>query len=155
MKRLLMLSMAILLCISPVLLKRGWSEEAPAEPELKIETYTYSSESRRDPFLSLIEKMTLEKKKKKSQGVTPLENFDLSQMKLIAIVWEKEQGYALIGLPDNKYYSVKAGMPIGIHNGKVQNITENSVTVREFLPDYRGELKPEDTIFRLRKEEGE
>jgi Tfp pilus assembly protein PilP len=127
---------------------------APGKKEIKKEAYTYTSEGRRDPFLSIIEatRRTKETKGKEKEG---LEGFDLGQLKLIAIVQEKNRHLALVGLPDNKYYTIEIGTPIGIHGGKVHKITKSKVVVREFLPDYKGDIRPEDTILSLREEEGE
>jgi Tfp pilus assembly protein PilP len=131
-----------------------------SEDKFVKQTYSYTSKNRRDPFFSIIEaakiKKDAERKKKKRRGLAPLEDYAISQVKLIAIVWDKEnQHYALIGLPDNKYYTITEGMSIGIHGGTVQDITQKSLVIREMLPDYKGLIRPEDTIIRLREEEGE
>lgn len=135
------------------------SSLAQEESEVKKEVYEYTSENRRDPFLSIIEASKLKKEaeraKKKKKGLAPLEDYDLSQFNLIAIVWERNSYYALVGLPDKKFYTITKNTNVGIHGGKVRDITPKTVVVREMLPDYKGEIKPKDTIMRLREEEGE
>jgi Tfp pilus assembly protein PilP len=46
-------------------------------------------------------------------------------------------------------------MTLGLYGGKVKEITENSVLIREQVKDYRGKLRIKDTILKLRKEEEE
>jgi Tfp pilus assembly protein PilP len=58
-------------------------------------------------------------------------------------------------LPDKKSYTIKEGMVLGLYGGKVEKITKDTVVIREFIKDYRGNLKPKDTILKLREGEGE
>jgi Tfp pilus assembly protein PilP len=125
-------------------------EEATEEVTIEKRIYEYDTKGRRDPFVSLIEK---EKEDTILTG-NPLLDNDISQMRVIAIVWEPGERYALFGLPDGKYYTIQEGMQIGLHGGDVEEILEDSVLIREQKPDFRGELRPVDTYLRLRKEEG-
>jgi Tfp pilus assembly protein PilP len=45
-------------------------------------------------------------------------------------------------------------MKLGLYEGKVQKITKDMVVIREYVKDYRGEIKPRDSILKLRKEGG-
>lgn len=76
----------------------------------------------------------------------------MSEIKLSAIVWDSNQYYALIMLPDKKSYTIRKGMTLGLYGGKVEKITADSVFIREAIRDYKGQLKNKDTILRLRKE---
>jgi Tfp pilus assembly protein PilP len=60
-----------------------------------------------------------------------------------------------VGLPDKKYYTIREGMTVGIHRGKVVEILSDAVYIREMKPDYKGRMKPVDTYLRLREEEGQ
>lgn len=123
---------------------------AKEEPKAEKEVVVYDSKGRRDPFLSLIELM--KKKPQRKKGATPIENFDVEEVKLIAIAWDKQQYYAMITLPDNKSYSIRKGTTLGLNGGKVQEITKNTVLIREQVTDYKGQLKTKDTLLKLRKE---
>lgn len=112
--------------------------------------YEYSPHDRRDPFTSLIAKQDTADKKK---GATPLEQDDLATFRLTAILWSGSQHYALITLPDGKSYTVKKGMKLGLDSGTVEDITKDTVVVRQYLKDKKGALKPKDLILRLRTEE--
>lgn len=138
----------------------GKKEEAAPqkaeEKKVQVEAYSYDPKGRRDPFLSIIEASKKEReveKKKKSQR--PSEAYDVPDIRVIAIAKDKERYYAMILLPDKKYFTIREGMSLGLYGGKVIRIDAKSVVVREYLKDYKGEIQAKDTILRLRKEEGE
>jgi len=89
----------------------------PAKPVTKFEqeVYPYDPKGRRDPFKSLV---TFAVKTKKKKGLSPLENFDVEEIKLIAIAWDNQQYYALITLPDNKSFTITKGAILGTYDGK-------------------------------------
>ena len=120
--------------------------------ELKVEkeVYSYEAKGRRDPFMSLVE-LTKEKPVKR-RGVSPIENFDVEEIKLVAIAWDNQTYYAMITLPDSKSYTIKKGMTLGLYGGKVQDLTVDSLLIREQIKDYKGQFKTKDTLLRLRKE---
>jgi type IV pilus assembly protein PilP len=125
---------------------------APQKEEQKEDAnvYTYESKGRRDPFMSLIT-ATKEKMQRKKRA-NPIENFDVDEIRLIAIVWDKQGSYAMITLPDGKSYTIRKGITLGLYGGKVEDITKDSVLIREQVKDYRGQLKTKDTQLKLRKE---
>ncbi len=132
------------------------AQAAQEEKGAGTETYTYNPKGRRDPFLSIIEASRIEREaEKKKIGTKPSESYDVSEVKVIAIAREKNKYYAMVELPDKKYFTVKAGMTLGTRGGKVIKIDEGGVVVREYVRDYKGEIHTKDTILRLRKEEGE
>ena len=122
------------------------------EPKVEKEVYNYDPKGRRDPFLSLIQEA---KEKPRKKGATPVENFDVSEIRLIAIAWDSKQYYAMITLPDNKSYTIRKGVVLGLYGGRVEGITKDSIIIRETLKDYKGQIKTKDTILKLRKEEEE
>jgi Tfp pilus assembly protein PilP len=131
-------------------------KEAPKTEEAgktEPEEYKYNAAGRRDPFLSLVE-ITKEKPSKK-KGATPFESYSLEEIKLMAVASSNNKPYALIMLPDGKTYTITQGLTVGMQGGKVEKITKDSVWIREYVKDYRGELKPRDTILKLHKGEGE
>jgi Tfp pilus assembly protein PilP len=44
-------------------------------------------------------------------------------------------------------------MTVGLYDGKIIDVSPNQLVVREYVMDYKGRLKPKDTILKLRKEE--
>jgi len=124
------------------------TKDAKAEDEAHL----YDKKGKRDPFVSLIAK-TEEKKPKKGQ--TPLENYDVSAIKVLGIIVGEKGNYASIVLPDGKAYTLKEGMTIGLHEGKIQSINKDQIVIRELIKDYKGVIKPKETILRLREKEEE
>jgi Tfp pilus assembly protein PilP len=124
----------------------------PAAPEEKAEkeVYEYDAKGRRDPFMSLV--VVAKEKPHFKKKANPMENYDVDEIKLTAIVWDNHQYYALVTLPDNKSYTIRKGMTLGLYGGKVQDITKDSVLIREQVKDYRGQLRTKDTLLKLRKE---
>jgi len=130
-------------------------------PKVEEEVYVYDKKNKRDPFVSLI----VTTPEKSVPGATPFESYDITAMKVIAIVRTEKGNYAEIVLPDGKSYTVKEGMKIrdkngneremtfGIHAGKIEQITKDSIVFKELVKDYKGEIKPKRTILRLREEE--
>lgn len=121
------------------------------EPKVEKEVYVYDPKGRRDPFMSLVQASKPKAERKK--GASPIEIFDVDEIKLIAIAWDSNQYYALITMPDTKSYTIRKGMTLGLNNGKVIDITKDSVYIQEQIKDYKGQPKSKDTILKLRKEE--
>jgi Tfp pilus assembly protein PilP len=111
--------------------------------------YEYNAKGRRDPFATLIVKVEPERKK----GSVPLENYGVNEFKLTAVLWTRSGFYALVSAPDGKNFTLREGTTIGLHGGKVDKIMKDSVIIREFLKDYRGIVKPSDTVIKLHQEE--
>jgi type IV pilus assembly protein PilP len=124
----------------------------PEEPRVEKEVYTYEAKGRRDPFLSLI--VDIKEKPLRRRKANPVENFDVDEIKLIAIVWDKNNSYAMITLPDGKSYTIKKGLTLGLYGGRVEEITEKKVKITEQVKNYKGQTVTKDTILKLR-EEGE
>lgn len=127
---------------------KGAEEVKKAEQEI----YTYDPRGKRDPFLSLV--TMLKQRPERKKGMTPFEIYSIDEINLLAIAWDDQKYYALIMLPDKKSYTITEGMKLGIYSGKVQKITKDTVIIREYVKDYRGEIKLRDSILKLRKEGG-
>jgi Tfp pilus assembly protein PilP len=120
-------------------------------PEVKKKDtyYEYSGIGRRDPFTSLIQKKSNEKVK----GAAALEAYDTSEMKLIAVLWEKKKYYAVLALPDGKAYTVFENDKVGKSSGFVKQITNDMIIISEKVKDARGRISPKDSVLKLRSEE--
>jgi Tfp pilus assembly protein PilP len=129
---------------------KGKEPEEAKKPEQ--EEYNYDAKGRRDPFLPLVE--TTKQKPIRKKGASPFESYDIGEIKLLAIAWNSKH-YALIMLPDKKSYTITEGMTLGLQGGKVVKITKDSVVIREYIRDYRGEMKPRESILKLHKGEEE
>lgn len=110
--------------------------------------YTYASPpGRRDPFRSFIEDQK-QRLAKTERG--PLEQFDLSQLTVVAVVWGTGRPRALVEDPSGRGYVVQVGTPIGKNDGTVTSIGDNAVTVRETYVDYLGAQTSKEIEMRTR-----
>jgi type IV pilus assembly protein PilP len=129
------------------------AQQAEQAKKAEPEGYIYDPRGRRDPFLSLVQ--ISQEKPKKKKGASPFESYDVDEIRLLAIASDKDRYYALISLPDKKTYTITQGMNLGLQGGKVQKITQSSVVIREYISDYKGEIKPRDITLKLHKGEEE
>jgi len=83
------------------------------------------------------------------ENLSPLEQKDLSQLKLIGIVWDIKEPRAMVKDSDTKGYVVKVGTPIGINGGAVKAIHRNQIIVEEPYDDIYGVRKMRDVPKKL------
>jgi type IV pilus assembly protein PilP len=84
----------------------------------------------------------------------PLEQFDVSQLSLIAVVWKTGSARALVEDPGGQSYIVGRGTRIGKNDGTVTQIDDNLVVVNETYEDYLGNITKKDIEMRIRRSEG-
>ncbi len=107
----------------------------------------FSSEGKRDPFrpYNLRTKTTARPK----ENLSPLERFELSQLKLVGIIWDIKEPRALIEDTGGLGYIITVGTPIGSNEGKVKAIHRNEVVVMEYYEDFYGKKKPREVSLKL------
>jgi len=109
-----------------------------------------------DPFKPFVNKETEvepRKKNKKNRELTPLEKVDVSQLRLVGIMWNRDrpsETRAMVQLPDGKGYMLKIGTKVGQHSGEVVRISQNKVVVRVEVVDFLGETKEKDVSLKVR-----
>jgi type IV pilus assembly protein PilP len=131
-------------------------EKAPAQPgqpdgaEFSVvdKEYTYDPTGKRDPFRSFI--LTVEAERKDARG--PLEQFDLTQLKVVAVVWGSERPRAVVSDPSGRGYIVREGTYMGKNEGRIIGIADNALVVKETYVDYFGETTTKDVTMRVRAE---
>jgi len=87
--------------------------------------------------------------------VSPIEEVDLSQLKLVATLRAKSGNKALIEDSTGKGYIVKKGSYIGINQGSVIEISDEKVVVEEEIETMAGEVKVQRREMKLQKAPGE
>jgi type IV pilus assembly protein PilP len=112
--------------------------------------FTYSPNGRRDPFRSFVLDQARERRGERG----PLEQFDLSQLSLVAVVWNTERPRALVLDPSGRAYIVSEGTLIGKNDGAVQHIGDNTMIVREAYVDYVGERTEKEIELHVRQSQG-
>ena len=115
--------------------------------------FTYDETGKRDPFRSFLmeraERLALQKEVR-----GPLEQFDLSQLSLEAVVWQTGNARALIADPSGETYIVAEGAKIGKNEGRLIAIEDSLVRVKETYIDYLGRETTKDIEMRMRRNEG-
>jgi type IV pilus assembly protein PilP len=134
--------------------KANSESSAPAEekPDQRS-ALGISTLGRRDPFrpYTLTERST----GRPRQNLSPLERYDLGQLKLVGVVWHVKEPNAMIEDSVGLGYIIKVGTPIGTNEGKVKAIKPNEVIVEEAYVDLFGAKKKRDVSMKLSVEKTE
>jgi Tfp pilus assembly protein PilP len=119
------------------------TSEMPAAPRAL-------KEGSRDPFRP----MTLRTKvsNRARENLSPLERFDLGQLKVVGIVWNMKEPQAMIEDTAGLGYVVRKGTAIGSNEGKVKAIQRDQIIVEENYEDAYGVQKKRDVSMRLSTE---
>lgn len=114
------------------------------------ENYTYDEDGRRDPFQQFRVQTTVTTKR----GGGPLEQYELEQLNVIALVWRGDEARALVADPSGTTYPIRVGSRMGKNDGRVIHIGDNIVLVKETYVDYAGEESTKDVELRIRRSQG-
>ena len=125
------------------------AEGAAAEKQAN-ERYSYDPTNKPDPFKSfIIVRREIEEEKEQEEPRTYLETLDLSQLTVTAIAIGKDKRWALVKDSKGEGHVIKIGTPMGRKRGKVVEIREKEVLVREYDKDYRGNQIINDIPLKL------
>jgi type IV pilus assembly protein PilP len=111
--------------------------------------YVYDPSDKRDPFQPFIAAQTPIKPAGEEIPVTPLQQYDLSQLKLVAIIVGAGEGAAMVEDSEGKGYIIKKGVYVGANYGKVKAILKDQVIIEERYKDYTGQVKEKEIILKL------
>lgn len=125
------------------------------EPEKREEAeYSYNPAGKPDPFRPFIQ-LTSARGSSKTAPLTPLQKYDFSQLKLVAIISSPDGNIALVEDVAGKGYFLKKGTWIGKNDGKVTKILKDKVIVEEVYQDIFGQTKTNEiSLFLQKVEEG-
>src|SRR2546426_6445028 len=123
---------------------------APTPPMDSAEGYSYDPKSRRDPFQSLTKMI---KSASLQSQMPPLQRVQISDMKLLGIMWGGYGYFGLVQTPDGKGYTVKEGMLLGTNNGVIKAITDKAIIVAEPTLDIAGRKSTKEVEILLRPRE--
>jgi len=115
----------------------------------KAAPYVYDPSGKRDPFRPFIAMQAPIMPSDQKVPLTPLQKYDLSQLKLVAILMEKDQGKAMLEDSEGKGYIVTQGTYVGNRFGKVTKIEKDQVVVEERYKDYLGAVRSKETVLQL------
>lgn len=123
--------------------------EKKGEPE-----YSYDPVGKTDPFKPFLQVASV-RGSSRNTPLTPLEKYEISQLKLVAIISTPEGNIALIEDSVGKGYFLKKGTGIGKNDGKVTKILKDKVIIEETYQDILGQKKiNEISLFLHQLEEG-
>jgi Tfp pilus assembly protein PilP len=111
--------------------------------------YVYDPAEKRDPFQPFIAMQTPVKPVDEDIPITPLQKYELSQLKLVAIMIGKGEGRAMIEDAQGKGYIVEKGVYVGSNFGKVKAVLKDRVIIEERYKDYLGKVKSKEIVLQL------
>lgn len=134
--------------------KAGRKAPSPSGPGLgPVDLdYVYESTGKRDPFRDF--KWDRLDRLADEGEAGPLEQFDLSQLALVAVVWKTGNARALVQDPSGSSYIIGEGARIGRNEGFVTEIDDNMLRVREKYIDSVGHETMKDIELSMRLSEG-
>lgn len=179
-KRLLWLGLAGLLlggCVSSDKSDlEQYAEEVMARPGGRIEplpeiqpyqAYAYQSgkEGARSPFKLFYEKEPAAVGEEKDAGLSKemtreifhrnreeLEQFELDSLDMVGTLTDKEELWAIIRDPDGVVHRVTVGNYMGRNIGRITNIYEDHVELREIIKDSQGRWQEREAAIALSDE---
>jgi hypothetical protein len=112
-----------------------------------VDVPTYDVAAHRDPF-----------RPPRLSGVvdarTPLETYQLGQLKLVGVIAQPSQGYrAMVEDSAGLGYIITTGTPIGSSGGVVRSIEPRRVVIEESTRDFYGDAKPKEVVMELPQED--
>lgn len=111
--------------------------------------FVYDARNRRDPFRSAFWSHPIQDTPR-----GPLEQYELGQLAISAIVWETDRPRALVADPTGSAYVIREGSKVGKNDGLVIHIGDNLVLVKETYIDFAGEQSTKDVELRIRTSQG-
>ena len=119
----------------------------PAKKPEQPERPRYSSAGKRDPFHPLSLKPKISQRPR--ENLSPLERYDIGQLKLVAIVWDIKEPKAMVEDGTGLGYILKIGTLIGPNEGKVKAIKPTEVVIEESFVDFYGARKTQEVSMKL------
>jgi type IV pilus assembly protein PilP len=124
-------------------------------PQFKpYESFSYSARELRDPFVANADIDDEATKKSlldpdSSRPKQPLEAFPLDSLSMVGIIEQNEQQWGLIKDPQNVVHRVLVGNYMGQNRGRINNITESSISLTEIVPDGIGGYIEQDASIAI------
>jgi type IV pilus assembly protein PilP len=82
-------------------------------------------------------------------NLSPLERFELGQLKVVGIVWDVKEPRAMIEDSAGLGYTILVGTSIGTNEGRVKEIHRDQVVVEEFVEEVSGRRKTREISMKL------
>lgn len=134
-------------------------------PEIRpYEAYAYQSgqEGMRDPFRLFYKKDQVAEEEEQDAGLTEamareihhrnreeLERFELDSLNMVGTLEDGDDQWAIVRDPDGVVHRVKVGNYLGRNIGKITNILEERVELREIIKDSQGRWQEREAAIGL------
>ena len=105
--------------------------EEYAPSSVTTEGYVYDPSGRRDPFKPMLPEVVQPTTGQVVISSDPLLAYDISQYKIVGILWDTQHPKAMIKDPTGKTFAIKKETKLGRNNGFVSMIREGAVLVVE------------------------
>ena len=138
-------------------------------PEIKpYEAYAYKSagQDARDPFKLFYQKDEEQEVEEQDSGLTKemedeirhrnkeeLEQFELDSLRMVGIMESEEDQWGIVKGPDNVVHRVKVGNYMGRNTGKILNVFEDRIEVREIVRNSQGRWEERQAAIALDERE--
>lgn len=83
----------------------------------------------------------------------PLEAYPLENLKMVGTLSQKKDVYALVKTPDNNLFRVRSGNFIGQNFGRITDVSEAAIKLKELVQDSGGDWKEEERTLLLQDEQ--
>jgi Tfp pilus assembly protein PilP len=113
--------------------------------------FLYDRAGKRDPFRSFL---LVQPDDLMADILGPLEQYDVKQLSLLAVVWDTGNRRALVQDPSGKSFIIAEGTAVGKNAGRVTQIDDNLVVVKETYVNLMGQETTNDVEMRIRSSEG-
>lgn len=122
-------------------------EEKPSTP---TNIYVYSPIGKRDPFQAFTVSTGASHVQDKGRTKTPLEKWDLDQLKLTMTMTGTSTPLAVVEDPNRRGWTVRLGDFIGKNSGKVTGIQRDVLVVTETITDHAtGRVYPQNVKLQV------
>ena len=123
---------------------------ASLDGDNKKEGFIYDPTGKRDPFRPFDFSP-----KNNNKGATPLEKYNLGQLKLTAVLEGFDEPSAIVENAAGKGFTVKKGTKIGPNGGEVIEILKDKLLILEKSVDFTGQAKTQTVELKLRTKDQE
>lgn len=83
----------------------------------------------------------------------PLEAYPLESLKMVGTLQQKKDMHALVKTPDNNLFRVRPGNYLGQNFGRITNISETNIKLKEIVQDSTGTWEEKDQTLLLQDEQ--
>jgi type IV pilus assembly protein PilP len=140
---------ALLLASTAAAVETPKDNAPPTARPAPVDDVAYDATGRRDPFRPpRANQQTLA-----GEARTPLQRYDLGQLKLVAIIYNAANPTAVVEDDAGLGYIVRVGTPIGANGGAIKAIEQGKVRVQEESIDFYGDRQTSEVVMELASEE--